>query len=173
MDQATEQVLPVEKTARNKRVHNARVDYALAATMLAAGMNYGEIAAKFGVTRASLRVGLSRKGVSRGLIEHRAMIAERAGEVATKVLASASERLRGMLSNELERTTGTLAKIKPKECLGDIEARSKVAESIARTAKIVHDWGADSLTGLVVIGQTRSADAEERPAIDVQVEQVE
>jgi hypothetical protein len=163
----------MEGTEVTKAVTRAKIDVTYAATLRTQGMTYEEIARIMQCSPGSLRVAMHRTGANKIATKARQDAVTAITRSAQDALQGASERLRGMLSKELERTTDTLATVKPKRNLGDIEARSKVAESIARTAKIVHDWGADSLTGLVVIGQTRSADAEEQPAIDVQVEQVE
>src|SRR5512139_1554457 len=100
-DETTISESPTPYTVK-RRPNGAKIDYPLAATMLAAGMKHKEVAAKFGVKVESLYVGLSRKGICKGLAAVDELRAQRAEGAAINAMQRASERLRGKLSTELE-----------------------------------------------------------------------
>lgn len=83
--------------------------------------------------------------------------------VARRAVSQASEDLRQRLSSELAETTAALAKVKHGRDLKGIRARAECLEPLARTAKIVHDWGNTSASGIVVMGGLPDIE----PAIEV------
>lgn len=71
-------------------------------------------------------------------------------------LASASERLKRGLSNELEATLGAVQAVPQKGTLRGAKERLEVIEPISRVAKTVFDWGQQEQLGLIMVGQIES-----------------
>jgi transposase len=159
---------------KQRRPKGGRMDYAIAATMLASGLTYRDIAAKFGVTPASAKVGMVRRGVTKEILRNREATRQRAERVAEDSLSAASERLRGKLSCELEKTADKLSGIAVRSSLENLKRRAEVLEPLARTAKVVHDWGSEKPGGLVLVGVMKQCDPEAvQPSIEVASEVVQ
>lgn len=124
-----------------------KIDYTLASVYLAAGMTYKEAAEKLGCTRGSLEVGMSTKRLTQAARSAQTQFRQLTSPA--NVLKTASDLLRNNLSSELERTIGALSKVPTKASLKGLKARTDVLEPLARTARIVHDWGNTTVIGLV------------------------
>ena len=133
----------------------ARINYALAAAMIASGATLEETAPKVGAKNAHvLRVGLSRKDVSRRNIERLPVTLKHHGRlvdsVAAQAVEKASERLRETFGDLLARHVGALAKVPVKSNLKHLARVGQVMEPLARTAKIVHGWDSQDKAGLLL-----------------------
>jgi hypothetical protein len=62
----------------------------------------------------------------------------------------ASISLRHQFSDELAKTATALGKVPYKSNLRELKKRADVLEPLARTAKIVHDWGNETKPGLII-----------------------
>lgn len=152
---ATDLLSPVTPKQPRKRVN-----YALAATLVATGVTYAEAAKQVGAkTGDVLRVGLNRKGVSAKQARALPVTGERIQSVTLRVASQASTLLRDQFSDLLAQHTAALSKVPVKPNLKHITKLGQAMEPLARTAKIVHDWGNDSPSGIVMMGQTSLAEA--------------
>lgn len=160
-------MLTVQKP--NKR---PRINYALAATLLASGATLAQAAEKAGAANATaLRVCMARKGVTVKQIRTGEHHLEHIATVARRAVSQASEEMRELLGGELAKTTAALSKVRLKANVRDLKARADVLEPLARTAKIVHDWGNTQAVGLISLGgvnQVEQLETEQKPAIDLQ-----
>lgn len=142
----------------------ASVNYALAATMLAQGANPEEIPQMVGAKNLnSLKVGLHRRGVT--LTQARVLKAVSDGtcSLTMKVASQASRLLRQDMSDVLAKHTAALKEIKPRANLKHLKQIGEVIEPLARTAKLVHDWGSDSSATLDMSGI-----ADEQQSIEIE-----
>jgi len=130
-----------------------RINYALAATLIASGVTLEVVAQKVGAKTAdSLRVGLARRGVTAMAVRSAEGNIERLTAVATKVVSQASEALREEYSNLLAKTAAKLNQIPVKANTKSLKALGEAAEPFVRMAKIVHDWGNTDKPGLTMVG---------------------
>jgi hypothetical protein len=129
------------------------INYALAATLLTTGATYEEIAPKVGAKNGeSLRVGLGKRLVTKTGVKTLSLPNCRTTHVAIQVASEASQILKEQMSGLLEQHTGALAQVKVKADLKHITRVGQALEPLARTAKIVHGWGDESVSGLISIG---------------------
>lgn len=131
----------------------ASVNYALAATLLAQGMDLEQIAPQVGAkTPNSLRVGLNRKGVNVTAAKVLQNIAGRTCSVTLRIASQASEILRRDASDILQAHVSKLKEVPAKANLAHIERVGQALEPLIRSAKIVHDWGNQEAQGVVMAG---------------------
>ena len=160
-----------EETPRKQR--RKRVNYALAATLVAQHVTLNDAAIQSGAKDGnSLRVGLARRGVTATQARHSDGQVQRAVIVANKAVSAASEALREDLASILAKHTSALGEIKPRANLKHIRAVGDAIEPLARTAKIVHDWGNTDKPGLTMVGlwqEPAPQEPQERVLIDQQV----
>lgn len=162
MDSVT--VEPIQKKPK------VRVNYALAATLLTQGHKMDDIAPRVGAKNANvLRVLLHRKGVTERLCR---TVTDAKGLTVThpsltlRIANQASDILREKFSNELSTSADILASIPKSKSLKHLKQRGEVLEPLVRSAKIVHNWSDTSITGLIVAGEMREAEAVEQTTID-------
>lgn len=131
----------------------ATINYALAATLLAQGMDLPEVAPQVGAkTPESLRVGLNRKGVT---VTAAKVLQNATGSKSTVILklaSQASEILRKDAGEILQAHVSKFKEIPAKANLSHIQRVGQALEPLIRSAKIVHDWGNQEATGLVMSG---------------------
>ena len=137
----------------------ATVNYALAATLIAQGVTLGEIAEQVGAKDAnSLRVGLARKGVTVNKCKVLPGATDRSTPVTLRLASQASDILRNRLSTHLDRHMEAMGKVPARADLKHLKQVCEVLEPLARTAKIVHDWGNETKLGLVALGVVEQID---------------
>jgi hypothetical protein len=156
-------------TVDEKRPKKIRINVALAATLLSTGATFAEIAPQVGAKSAnSVRSALLRKGIQRKTFADLPISAERCTNVAIRVASEASERLRERFSKVLDREMAKIEKPNVStKTLKKVRAIGETIEPLARTAKVVHNWGDGSTSGLVVVGAMNSADMPISDPIDI------
>lgn len=131
----------------------ATVNYALAATLLAQGKELSEVAPLVGSkTPESLRVGLNRKGVTVTAAKVLQNVAGRTCSVTMRIATEASRLLREDAGVILQSHVSKLKEVPAKANLAHIQRVGQALEPLIRSAKIVHDWGNQEATGLVMSG---------------------
>lgn len=128
----------------------AKINYALAASLVTSGVSLADAAPQVGAKNANvLQVGLRRKGV----IATQARLLEPTGQrqaiIAQKLVSQASQALREDFSKLLADHIKALTGVAPRSNLKHIKAVGEALEPLARTAKIVHGWGSEADEGLV------------------------
>ena len=147
-------------TATRNPNKKPRINYALAATLLASGVTLAQAAERTGAGNArSLRVGLAKRGVTLGGIKSSEGNLDRIQGVALKAVSAASEALRHQFGDILAKHGEALSKVPAKRNLAHIRKVGEAFEPLARIGKIVHDWGQGGASGLVVIGGRPEPDA--------------
>jgi hypothetical protein len=133
--------------------HRLRINYALAATLIASGVTLEHVARQVGAKNAdSLRVGLARRGVTAMAVRNAEGNIRRLTTVATRLVSQASEDLREKYANLLSKTAAKLNQIPIKANTKSLKALGEAAEPFVRMAKIVHDWGNQSKEGMAMVG---------------------
>lgn len=160
----------------------ATVNYALAATLLSQGLNYDQAAQQVGAKNGnSLKVGLSRRGVTLSATRGSDFAIQRATVVANTIVSEASERLRGDFAELLQAHVGKLKELKPSSNLKKAKQLAEVLKPLSDTAKTVHGWGAGDERGAISVGWMNAIDSnnpgeigatESNKAIEVQSEVV-
>lgn len=153
-----------------------KINYALAATLIAQGVTLPEVAATCGAKSAEvLRVGLNRKGVTVRGARVLPVPGCSSTSVTMQVASAASQALRSTFSDILAAHAGKLAEIPAKANLKHLAQVGAAMEPLARTAKIVHDWGSEQPNALVVAGLFAQPTPQEspEPATDIQAVVVE
>ena len=143
------------------------IDYELAATLVASGLTLDQTAAKVGAKNGqTVRQGLIRRGTNAYRLRASGFSTP-SHESATERLASdASKLLRQSLGNTLAKHAAALDKVPVKSNLKHIKDFGDAIEPLARTGKIVHDWGNDDKVTLIPIGLVESWDSTQ-DAIDI------
>lgn len=147
------------------------INYALAATLLTTNATLAEIAPQVGAKSAnSLRVGLAKRGVTAKQARSLDFHPDRIHSAAIRVASQASEALRSQFSSELANAAKNLSAIPLSKSLKHLKQRAEVLEPLARTAKIVHDWGSEQSNALVFSGQYSPVPPQEhlQPTTDIQ-----
>lgn len=139
-----------------------RVNYALAATLLASGIHPDEIAPKVGAKNSNvLMVGLCKRGVNARNAKNPGLGTNVSLSLVHRVASQASDLLRKDFADILQSHTSELKKIAPRPSLRHLRAVGDALEPLARTAKIVHDWGNTEAQGMILVGDVASAEAQE------------
>lgn len=149
----------------------ARINVALAATLISSGVSLEDAALQCGAKNANvLRVVLARKGVTVRQAQSLELVGDRKANVTMSIVSEASRALRAQFANELAQTASKLSEIPAKADLKSLRQRAEVLEPLARTAKIVHDWGSEQPNALVVAGLFSEPRAQETlpAATDIQ-----
>ena len=141
------------------------INYALAGTLIAAGVTYAEAAKQTGAANGeSLRRVLARKGVTAR--QARAIPVTNAPpmSVTLSLATAAGELLRNSLAKDLQATADKVGNL-PTVGYKALKQRVEVLEPLARTAKIVYRWSDDAkpTINLNLVTDTRLADL---PVID-------
>ena len=68
-------------------------------------------------------------------------------------LADLSQSLREQMADILQAQTSKLAKLSSPSTVNGVRAIAATLEPLARTAKLVHDWGSDRPIGIVLAGE--------------------
>lgn len=147
-----------------------RINYALAATLIASGASLAQAAERSGAANAlTLKTCLRRKGLTFNAIRNSEGNLDNMQRVATRAVSQASEALRAQFGDILAAHGAALAKVPAKRNLAHIRKVGEAFEPLARTAKIVHDWGSSQSVGIVSLGVVTQAEAEEaeQPAIEI------
>lgn len=147
------------------------INYALAATLLSTNATLSEIAPQVGAKSAdSLRVGLAKRGVTARQARSLDFHPDRIQTAAIRVASQASEALRNQFANILANHANKLAEIPARANLKHLARVGSAMEPLARTAKLVHDWGSEQPNALVVAGLFSEPRAQEAlpPAQDIQ-----
>jgi hypothetical protein len=132
------------------------------------------ICSETGVKRGTLRTWINRYGWLRTVHAAQAMLTKRGERVVSFCPvpeSSASQRTRTKLGNALEKVAAKLEEYNPKASLRDIRKVGKALEPLVRSAKIIHGWGNEGPTGLVMAGML-AEDPEPVQAIDIDSEPV-
>ena len=164
MPEDTLTVTPQTNSVPPKRNH--RINYGLAATLLANGEDLLTVCSKVGAKNPNtLKVGLFRRGVT--MSAARVLKSVNAGtcSLTLKIASQASELLRKDLGETLQAHANALKQIPAKPNLKQLKALTEVIEPMARTGKILHDWGNESATGLAMVGLYDQQDS--NTALDV------
>lgn len=149
-----EQVLEPASKQRRKRVN-----YVLAATLVAQGITLADAAKETGAKNANvLAVGLRRKGVTATIARAIEPTPNHIKTITAKVANQASELLRTRFSRTLDKHAEALEQVETKPDLDHIQRVGQALEPLARTAKIVHDWGNETKLGLVALGVVEQLD---------------
>lgn len=144
-----------------------RINYALAATLVTQGVTLEEAAKESGAKNANvLRVGLIRHGVTATVARSLQPTPERIQTITAKIASQASELLRNSLAGTLNKHATALEQVEAKPDLKHITQVGQALEPLARTAKIVHDWGNETKLGLVALGVVEQLD-QAQDAIDI------
>lgn len=142
-----------------------RINYALAATLLSQHLTYEQVAKQVGAKNAnSLKAGMNRRGVTATLTRSNDFQTQRAVVIATKAVSQASEALRSKFSGLLDNAASKLCNVEVSANVKELKHLGEAAEPFVRMAKIVHDWGNDSPSGLVMVGEI--AQVEENCGVD-------
>lgn len=149
-------------------MRKATINYAKAATLIAAGATMAQAAQECGAQSAgSLRVGLFRRNVTIKAIKCSEGNLQRIKGVASQVLAQESERIKGDFAELLREHVSKLKDVKPSKSLKKAQQFANVLEPFARTAAKVHGWGDETVQGLIV--DMRQADVDNVRDIDTTV----
>lgn len=141
---------PTTKPAKGKRI-----DYALGATLVAAGFSFDQAAKRAGAaTGTSLRVGLSRKGITASVARQQVMRSERAADCALEAL---SARTRNTLAHTVERHSEALSRVPARANIKSITQAGAALEPLVRSADKVFGWSTQEDPGIVAIGIVESA----------------
>jgi hypothetical protein len=143
------------------RKKSLRVNYALAATLLASGMTYEEIAPKVGsASGESLRAGLSRKGVTLKHVRNLPIRDERVTSVTARVAAVAADVLRDRLNGQIHSQIGLL-EAEPATRYGELaskgQGRAAVVKTIAESFKALNG-GAETQVTVFGVNVIRDGD---------------
>lgn len=144
------------------------IDYNLAATLIASGLTLAETAEKVGAKSGeTVRQGLVRRGTSAYQLRAAkfATVCNESND-AMRLAKDASVLLRRSLGNTLAKHAAALDKVAVKPNLQHIKQLGEAIEPLARTGKIVHDWGQEDKSTLIAIGLVESWDSQQ-DAIDV------
>lgn len=160
----------------NQAMAKPTINYALAATLIATGVTLEDAAKQVGAKTADvLRVGLARKGVTAKRARALEPVGERRTSVALSIVSEASAALRAQFSDILSNHASKLAEVPAKANLKHLRQVGDALEPLARTAKIVHDWGSEQPNALVMVGMFSDQKPQEtiEPAKDIQAVVVE
>ena len=131
----------------------AKVNYALAGTLVASGMTFQEAASRCNAANGeSLRRGLFRKGVT-GRASRVAYTDRIVPQSVTMTVATqAAEHLKSTFNRILVKHVGSLEKIKPSSNLKKLKKIGEVIEPFARTYRTVNgEQGKPSLVNVQVL----------------------
>lgn len=143
------------------------INYAMAATMLAAGATLDQAAKETGAKNAeALRVGLYRRNVTVKAIKSSEGNLQRITAVAAQVLSAESERIKGDFAGLLRDHVTKLKEVKPSKSLKKAQQFVNVLEPFARTAAKVHGWGDEVAQGIIM--DIRAADPDVTNSIVVE-----
>lgn len=160
-------VLTIEQTRKKPRIN-----YALAATLIATGISMADAAKQVGAKNAnSLAVGLNRKGVNAKLARSHHVTEGQTRTLTLRVANAAGEALREQFADILTKHGAALAKVPAKRNLAHIRKVGDAFEPLARVAKIVHDWGNTQTVGLVALRSVNQVEQAEQPAIECKTTQ--
>lgn len=130
----------------------ARINYALAATLLTTGATYDEIAPQVGAKNAqSVRLGLLRKGVTITKVRQLPTPNEGSQPVILRVAQAAGQIVRERLAKDLEDTTLKLSETKHKKGLKHLKERVEVLEPLTRTASKLFGWEGSTETPFAML----------------------
>lgn len=142
-----------------------KINYALAATLVAAGHSYAEVAPQVGAkTGESLRVGLNKRGVTLRTatdalqaatpdqLRNAPMLLRVAN--AANALQRIGERTRTKAANIAERLADSLAERKVPRNLEDAQVFASTLQSTVKTASIVHGWEQTTVNAIIMPGDT-------------------
>lgn len=148
-------------------------DWALAASLRAAGMRYDVIAQQVGATSGdAVRQAIKRRNIKpNGPV----LTVQRVSSAVEAGLRFASRDLRQQLSAELQEQMSALRgkRVSSTRDLANTKARqgrASVAQTIANTAATVFDWGSDKPQGIIVMSE---AMPEPGQVIEVEAEKKE
>lgn len=154
----------IEQTPNNTK--RKRINYALAATLVASGLTLQEAAEKTGAKNANvLQVGLARKGVIATVARKMPLVGSASMSLTMRVASEASEVLRDKFASVLDKATDSMGLMPIKPNYKSLKRFGEVIEPLARTAKIVHGWDSDSKPSMLMVGQIEQM--EQQGAIDV------
>lgn len=143
-----------EPTTKNPRKDTSQ-SQDLARSLFYQGTKYAVIAEELGVSAVTIRKWASRGGWSQNLKDSKSIIVTRGLNAirreTTGQLANASQALRETLSEVLAQHSAALAKVPAKANLKHLAKVGAAIEPLARTAKIVHDWGSEGPQGVVLM----------------------
>jgi hypothetical protein len=114
-----------------------------------------------------MKVGLSRRGVTALKARQLPIGTSVAESVAMRLANATSQAVRHEFAQHIQKHSTALGKVPARANLRHLKRVADVMEPLARTAKVVFDWGSDKPTGLILIGDVETAD-ETPQAIDVQ-----
>ena len=136
-----------------------KINYALAATLLASGMPMSEIAPQVGAKNANvLKVGLCKKGVNARLAQSPPQANRVSMSLVQKVANQASEILKRDMGDVLASHTSALKQVPSKVDLEHIQKVGNALEPLARAAKLVYSWGDEQIQGIVSLGVVEQID---------------
>ena len=135
----------------------AKVNYAVAATLVASGMTMDRVADKVGSANGeSLRRGLARKGVTARSARTADIDLIVPRSVTAKVASDAVAHLKDTFNSLLTAHVGKLAQVKPSSNLKKLKKIGEVIEPFARTFKTINgEPGKGSLVNVQVLGSVR------------------
>lgn len=142
----------------------ARINYALAGTLLASGMSYDDIAAKCGAkTGESLRTGLSRKGVTKRSVTTLPIPDERMQSATMRSALAGAEIIRERLNGRLAEAVSALGtkSVTYRDLANQGQGHAAVLKTLAETHKALN--GAAE-TQVLVFGVDQIAERRLEPA---------
>lgn len=154
LDNSTDHIIPRQK--------GKRVNYALGAILVAQHVTYDEAAKLCGAANGNvLKVGLSRLGVTATQARQNKTRLDDAVQVANRAISDKSNALREGFANVLAKHTAKLEQVPARTNLKHIAAVGYAMEPLARIAKIVHDWGNETKSGLIILGVVEQLSAKQ------------
>lgn len=172
--------MPESNPVPEPRKKHHRINYALAATLVASGVTLEEAAKQTGAKNANtLGAGLRRKGVTATACRNMEPVGERSTNVTLRLASQAKDVLREQFASLLGKHVGQLDAIPAKANLKHLRQVANVAEPLARTAKIVCGWGDDGpakavdLSVMVAVRVDQAPQVGSEPAQDIQAVVVE
>jgi transposase len=147
--------------------------------MVMQGVRYPIIAAETGISLQTVKNWACREKWNQPMRTAQLIAEARTVKIVaretTSQLASASQALREVFASTLAQHADALAKVAVKPNLKHLKRVGEAIEPLARTAKIVHDWGAGSIQGVILAGSLEVDKGDQPRALDVTsaVEQVE
>lgn len=160
----------VELPRKPQRIQDRRINYALAATLIAQGEDVGSVAAKCGAKNAhTLRVGLNKRGVKVKEARALPMTPARNQTTVARLATQAVDIIRDRLNEELIEQVDSLAgrKVNYADLASKGQGRAAMVKTIAESFRALNG-GAEMNVLVFGVGSMESSPGDRQPVIDVE-----
>jgi len=135
-----------------------RVDWVLAATLFASGLDFASIAEQVGSKSiAAVKKGLERCGALQTVSRQKAVRVEACRKMATGELERASHDLKTKISGMLAKHAEALAKVRVAGNAKAVRQAGEALRPLVQSAAQVYDWGEKQAGGIIDLQEVSTA----------------